>query len=244
MAKSPRIASAPSVEGNRARLRLRRRLLLFGLPVVLAMTIIAGWLISRPVIAASAMTDYMRGGYTSSAETFGSLLEPNLLEPWIPYFDRGSALAAGEDYVPAIDDFEKALTLVPADHECEVVVNLSLGWERLADGYASAGLFAGAELLYQTALDVLAAHDCTPPDEPVNGRDPGQELNDAEARLQEKLDAADYLDGLNNGTEQASPEQQLDELEQQGEDAAEDKAEDDARGRAEGGTGGFTDRPW
>jgi tetratricopeptide (TPR) repeat protein len=242
--KTRRVAPAPSIENNRARLRLRRKLLLFGLPVVLVLTVLAGWILSRPLIAADALIDYSRGGFTSSADTFGSLLEPNVLEPWIPYFDRGVALAAAEDYVPAIDDFERALTLVPESRECEVVVNLALGWEKLADGYAGAGLFAGAELLYQTALDVLAAHDCTPPDEPVNGRDPGQELDDAQARLEEKLDAAEYLDDLNNGSDAANPEEQRQQLEQQGQDASEDKAEDDARQRGEGGGGGFTDKPW
>jgi tetratricopeptide (TPR) repeat protein len=242
--KKPRVVTPPSIENNRIRLRLRRRLLLFGLPVVLIITIVAGWILSRPLIAAEALTDYGRGGYTSSAETFGSLLEPNILEPWIPYFDRGVALAAGEDYVPAIDDFERALELAPASHECEVVVNLALGWEKLADGYAGAGLFAGAKLLYQTGLDVLAAHDCTPPEQPVNGRDPGQELEDAQARLEEKLDASEYLEELNGGSGEATPEEQQEQLEQQGQDAAEDKAEDDARDRGEGGGGGFTDKPW
>jgi tetratricopeptide (TPR) repeat protein len=242
--KTARLAPVASVENNRARLRLRRRLLLFGLPVVLAITILAGWILSRPLVAADALTDYSRGGYSASAETFGSLLEPNIIEPWIPYFDRGVALAAGEDYVPAIDDFERALTLVPASHECEVVVNLALGWEKLADGYVGAGLFAGAKLLYQTGLDVLAAHDCTPPEQPVNGRDPGKELEDAEARLQEKLDASEYLDQLNNGSQESTPEQRQEQLEQQGQDAAEDKAEDDARERGEGGGGRFTDKPW
>ena len=242
--KTSRIRPAPSLENNRIRLRLRRRLLLFGLPVVLVITILAGWILSRPLIAADAFADYTRGGYSSSAETFGTLLEPNIIEPWIPFFDRGVALAAGEDYVPAIDDFERALELVPASRECEVVVNLSLGWEKLADGYAGAGLFAGAKLLYQTALDVLAAHDCTPPEQSVNGRDPAQELDDAQARLEEKLDASEYLDNLNNGSDPATPEEQQEQLEQQGQDAAEDKAEDDARDRGEGGGGGFTDKPW
>jgi tetratricopeptide (TPR) repeat protein len=242
--KKPRVATVPSLENNRLRLRLRRRLLLFGLPVVLIITILAGWLLSRPLIAADALTDYSRGGFSSSAETFGALLEPNIIEPWIPYFDRGVALAAGENFVPAIDDFERALELAPASHECEVVVNLALGWEKLADGYVGAGLFAGAKLLYQTSLDVLAAHDCTPPEEPVTGRDPGQELEDAEARVQEKLDAAEYLDELNNGSDAATPEEQQEQLEQQGQDAAEDKAEDDARDRGEDAGGRYTDKPW
>lgn len=230
---------------NRTRLRLRRRLLLWGLPVVLALAVGAGWLIGLPVRAADALVDYGRGDFTASAEGFAELLEPNLVETWLPYYDRGSTLAEAQDYIPAIDDLEKALELAPADRECVVVANLSLSWERLADGYAQSGLFEGARLLYQTAVDVLEAHDCTPPEEPVEGRDPGQELDDAAVRLEQKLQAMDFLEQQSGGGDAPStPDQQLDQLEQQEQDAAEEKAEDDARGRAETGQGGFTDKPW
>lgn len=232
------------VASNRRRVRLRRRLLLWGLPVVLALAVVAGWLVGLPMRAGDALIDYGRGDYTGSAEGFGDLLEPNLVETWLPYYDRGSALAEAQDYIPAIDDLEIALELAPADRECVVVVNLSLSWERLADGYAQAGLFEGARLLYQTAADVLSAHDCTPPEDPVEGRDPGQELDDAGVRLEQKLQAMEFLDNQAGGDAPSTPDQQLDQLDQQDQDAAEEKAEDDARGRAETGQGGFTDKPW
>ncbi len=63
----------------------------------------------------------------------------------------------------ALEYFEKALEMAPEAHRCEVIVNLSLSWERLADGYVAAGLFDGATLLYQTSLDVLQGENCTPP---------------------------------------------------------------------------------
>jgi tetratricopeptide (TPR) repeat protein len=229
---------------NRSRLRLRRRLLLWGLPVVLVLAVVAGWLVSLPVRAADALTSYNFGDYTGSAEGFGDLLEPNIVEQWLPYYDRGSALAEAQDYIPAIDDLEKALAIVPADRECVVVVNLSLSWERLADGYAQSGLFEGARLLYQTAADVLAEHECTPPETPVESRDPGQEIEDAAARLQQKLDAMEYLEQQSEQGAPSTPGEQLEELEQQEQDAAEEKAEDDARERGQQGTGGRSDKPW
>jgi tetratricopeptide (TPR) repeat protein len=239
-----RESAEETVAYNRGRVRLRRRLLLWGLPVVLILAIVAGWLVSLPVRAADALTDFNRGDYTGSAEGFGALLEPNVVEKWLPYYDRGSVLAEGQDYIPAIDDLEKALAIVPADRECVVVVNLSLSWERLADGYAQSGLFEGAQLLYQTASDVLEEHDCTPPADPVDGREPGQEIEDAKTRLEQKLEAMQYLEDQAGGDSPTTPEEQLEELDQQEQDAAEEKAEDDARDRGQQGSGGRSDKPW
>lgn len=229
---------------NIARRRLRLRLTLISLPVALAILVAAGWLLSLSVSAGSGISLYERGSYTVSAQTFEDLLEPALVERWIPYFDRGTALAADEEYVSAIDDFERALPLVPADRKCEVLVNLSLGWERLADGYAEAGYFAGAALLYQNAADVLSGESCTPPDQPVDGRDVGETLEEARARVEAKLGASEGFSSQQDATTPATPEEKLDQLQDQGEGAAEEKTQDDARERAESGPGGFTDKPW
>ena len=233
-----------TVEGNRTRARLRRNLLLFSLPVVLAFLVVSGWLFSLSGTASSGLIEYQRGTYVSSADTFGDLLDHNYVEKWIPFFDRGAALAADEDYIPAIDDFERALEFAPAARRCEVIVNLSLAWERLADGYAQSGLYSGAEQLYQTSLDVLEGEDCTPPEQPVEGRDPGEELDEAEARVQAKLDASNYLNEQGDSGEPTTPEERQQQLEEQGDDAAEQKAEDDARDRAEENQGDITDKPW
>jgi tetratricopeptide (TPR) repeat protein len=233
-----------TVEGNRKRARVRRNLLLFSLPVVLAFLVVSAWLFSLSGTASTGLTEYQRGSYLSSSDTFGELLDHNYVEKWIPYFDRGGALAADEDYIPAIDDFERALEFAPAARRCEVIVNLSLAWERLADGYAQSGLYSGAEQLYNTSLDVLEGEDCTPPEQPVVGRDPGAELEEAEARVQAKLDASTYLGEQGETGEPSTPEERQQQLEEQGDDAAEQKAEDDARERAEGNQGDITDKPW
>jgi tetratricopeptide (TPR) repeat protein len=233
-----------TIEDNRKRARLRRNLLLFSLPVVLAFLVVSAWLFSLSGTASNGLTEYQRGTYVSSADTFGELLDHNYVEKWIPYFDRGGALAADEDYIPAIDDFERALEFAPAARRCEVIVNLSLAWERLADGYAQSGLYSGAEQLYNTSLDVLEGEDCTPPEQPVDGREPGDELEEAEARVKAKLDASTFLNEQGETGEPTTPEERQQQLEEQGDDAAEQKAEDDARERAEGNQGDITDKPW
>jgi tetratricopeptide (TPR) repeat protein len=229
--------------GNR---RLRRWLIIGSLPFAVVGVMLALKLMGLSSVAGTAIDRYEAGDYTSSADSSTSLLDLNFFEPWIPYFDRGSALAESGDLVPAIDDFEKALDLAPEDRRCEVVLNLSLGWERLADGYAEAGYYAGAELLYQTAEDVLATEDCTPPDQPVDGRDLGDELDGAADRLAQKEGAAQFYSDAQDAPEDdpSTPEEQRDQLGDRGDQAQQQKSDDDATDRSGGGFGGYTDTPW
>jgi tetratricopeptide (TPR) repeat protein len=241
---SSRFQKPGTVEGNRRRARVRRNLLVISSPFLAVMLVAAGWLTSLSGTASKGLTEFDRGLNVVASQTFGGLLDHNYVEKWIPYFDRGNALAADADYIPAIDDFEDALQLAPESRRCEVIVNLALGWERLADGYAQSGLYAGAVQLYQTSLDVLENEGCTPPEEPVQGRDPGEELDIAEGRVKAKLDASTFLGEQGETGEPSTPEERQQELEEQGDEAAEQNAEDEARERAEENPGGYTDKPW
>lgn len=228
---------ATSEQADRKRARLRLRLLLFSLPVVIIVLLIAAKLLSLSSIAQIAITQYDRGNFVGSAETSEGQLETNWLEPWIPFFNRGVATAADEEYIPAIEDFEKALALAPDDRRCEVALNLSLGWEKLADGYAAAGYFTGAALLYETAVDVLAdaGEGCTE-----------EQLEEALGRLQQKYEAIQDLIELTQpeAGEPTTPEEREQQLQEQQDDAAQDKSNDDARDRSEDGPPGFSVKPW
>lgn len=137
--------------------RTRRRMLLFSLPVVLLALFIAWKLISMPVLAGRAIDAYDRDQFEQSAESSDALMFLNVVEDWIPYFNRGTAYAAGESYSQATDDLAKALERAPEDRRCDVRVNLALAWELQGDAYFAAGYFAGAASLYETAKAVLDA---------------------------------------------------------------------------------------
>jgi hypothetical protein len=102
----------------------RRRVLMFwiSLPVVLVVLVAAIKLLSLAPTAQLAIDAYDSGRYTSSQEISGSLLELNLVEPYLPYFNRGDAFAADQYYGPATDDFERALELAPEDRKCDVIL--------------------------------------------------------------------------------------------------------------------------
>jgi len=231
---------------SHARTVARRRLamILWSLPVVVAMLVGALWIVGQLLTGASGISDFARGDFVESEETYESLLEPNLLEPYLPYFNRGDARAAQQDYTPAIDDFERALELAPQDRRCVVRVNLALSWEKLGDDYFSAGLFQGAVLLYEAGKAVIdaAGDDCPPPSEE------GQQLESTEERIDEKLEQAEaQRDAAASGQEgSGSTGDQLEELESRGEQSEADKAAGEAIERGEEGDGGagFADKPW
>lgn len=222
----------------------RLKYLLISLPVVIALLYVAFRLMGVSVTNSVALTAYDSGRYESSAEQWRSMQNETIIEPYIPWFNRGDASAAQEKYTDAIDDFERALDLAPAEKKCEVRVNLALAWEKLGDIYAAGGYFQGAVLLYQAAEAVIAAGpECQPPDKA------GEDLQQADQRVKEKIeqaekqrDAADAQDG-DDGP--GSQEEQLKQLGEKGQAGEQEKATGDAADRGQAGDqSGFTDKPW
>ncbi|MCU1544433.1 MAG: hypothetical protein JWM50_2298 [Microbacteriaceae bacterium] len=226
---------------ERRRKRLRLAYLVGSLPIVAALLVLAVVLIRPAFVMHGALDLYDGGRYEASAEKAGTMLDDNVIEPYLPYFNRGDAKAAQELYTEAIDDFERALDLAPEERRCDVRVNLALGWERLGDIYAAGGYFQGAVLLYQQAAVVIAdGEECVPPDLS------GEQLQEAESRVQEKLDQADRQREATDaqGDDPGGRQEQLDKLDQLGQQGAKEKADGDAADRGEGRSSGSTEKPW
>ena len=227
------------------RLRLRRRLLFWlTLPVALFAIFWAFKLLSLAPTAQNAIDDYDDGLYVASEEASSSLLFLNVVEPYLPYFNRGDAFAADEYYGPATDDFEKALELAPQDKKCDVRLNLALTWERFGDVYVQLGYFQGAVQLYAASQAVLddAGPECDPP--PNN-----DELNESKDRVQQKKDQAQQEKDSQDQQPQeddgsSEQEKQLEQLEEQQQQAAQEKADQESDDRGEESGGYYTDKPW
>ena len=229
---------------TRARRRRRVKYLLWSLPVVVALLYVAVRLMGVSIGNGVALTAYDSGRYSSSAEQWRSMQDETLIEPYIPWFNRGDASAAQEKYTDAIDDFERALELAPAEKKCEVRVNLALAWEKLGDAYVAGGYFQGAVLLYQAAEAVIAAGpECQPPDQA------GEDLQQADERVKEKIDQAeqqrDAADAQAGDAGPGSQQEQLDELGDKSQAGEQEKATGDSADRGESNDQyGYTDKPW
>lgn len=214
---------------------------LFTIPLVVILIVAAFKLIGLSVTAQAAINAFNNGQFERSITHSESLMDFNVIEPYIPYFNRGDAYAASEMYVESIDDFERALELAPEQKKCDVRVNLALSWENLGDIYAEGGFFQGAVLLYEAAEKVIAegGEDCTPPQQSE------QDLQDSKERVEEKKQQAEeQRDAAAEGEEgEESTGDKLDELEEQEQEGAGEKADGETRDRGEN-SGGSVDKPW
>lgn len=227
------------------RLRLRRRLLFWlTLPVVLFSVFWAFKFLSLAPTAQTAISQYDDGFYVASEETSSSLLFLNVVEPYLPYFNRGTAYAADEYYGRATDDFEKALELAPQERKCMVRLSLALAWERFGDIYVQLGYYQGAVLLYEASQKVMddAGDECQSQQDQQDMDDSkdrvGQKKQDAESQRDQQEQQPQEQDG------QSKQDQQLEQLEQQQQDAAQEKADQDAEQRGEESGGYYVDKPW
>ena len=230
-------------DSTRARRRRRTRYLLLSLPVMIALVYVAVRLIGLSLVNQTALDLFDAGAYAQSEEVSTGLLDQTLIEPYLPFFNRGDAKAAQEQYTDAIDDFERALELAPVERQCDVRVNLALSWERLGDVYAAAGFPDGAKQLYQAALAVIAeGDDCLPP-EPA-----GLDLAQAGPRVQAKLDQAEQqaqAQDPGGDDESGGLDQQLDELGQKGQAGEQELQNGDSLDRGEeNGSPSIPAKPW
>ena len=234
----------PKPPVTRSGLRKRRWIMVgVSLPVAIFGLYWAIHMLLLAPAAQNAIDAYEIEDYDSSVGHSTSLLEPNVFESWLPYFNRGDAYAGEQNYGPAIDDFEIALELAPLEKQCDVRLNLALGWERFGDAYVEAGFYQGAVNLYAASQAVMdaAGPECDPP--------PNQEqLQEAQDRVAEKKEQAEQLRDAqpppDGGEGQNEQDQQLQELQEQQEKAAQEKADDESEQRSEENGGYYTDRPW
>ncbi len=228
-----------SLDPERARKRRRLILGLASLPFTIAAVVVAVYLMSLPITAGLAIGYYDEGDYHQSKSESSTLIDHNLVETWLPYFDRGDAKAGAKEYTAAVDDFEKALQLAPEDRKCEVRVNLAQTWTDLGDIYEKGGYHQGAVLLYQAAKDVIAAAgDECPPDS-----DAGKALGQLQQGLDGKQQQAQTGQALQDAQNPDSGQDKLDQLGQKEQQGGQQKQNDDARDQGND-PGAYTDKPW
>jgi hypothetical protein len=122
-----------------ARLRLRRRLLIYSAPLIIVALLAAAKLISVVVVGNSAVSAFAGGDGNAVRADAGVLGVANVVEPAKAPFAAGTA----------------ALDRTDATRSCPVRVNLELVRETQGDRAASAGDRARAEERYTSALTIV-----------------------------------------------------------------------------------------
>ena len=208
--------------------RRRRRLLWWSLPVVLLAFLVALKLISAVVINAAGTSAYDNQNHNTAASRFEALEFVNVVEPWKPYFNSGTAIYASGDFFAATVPLTTALDLVPKDppeaprgeEECAVRTNYSLALEGLGDEAMIAEQPDMALDYYDQAQEML--DDCG-----EDGGSGGEEAQEAEERQQESHGEAEEQQ------QQQDQEQEQGPSDEEGEDY-QDESDDPDHGEDTG----------
>ncbi|MDQ2796417.1 MAG: hypothetical protein M3Y06_04545, partial [Actinomycetota bacterium] len=104
-------ASPEDPEARAARLRLRRRLVLWSLPAVILLALVAAKLALMVTLGDQAREAYAAGNVTGVESAAARLGFVNVIEPYKAPFARGDASVLAQDYDSARAAFEEALAL-------------------------------------------------------------------------------------------------------------------------------------
>jgi hypothetical protein len=237
---------APETAEIRARrMRLRRRLVLWSLPVVLLLLLVAGKLSWMVTLGEQAREAYTVGNVTGVEDAAARLGILNLLERHKAPFARGDARVLAGDYDGARAAFEEALALAPRDSReaCQIRVNLVLSLEKLADAATAAGQ-ADVAKGYHDQMQNLASNAPQGCFEGDSADDEGQQLRDAQQRAQQQEQQQDQQQQQQQD-QQGQGEQPSQDKQQQ----LDDKTRDNLQQRQQGDQPSSSnlppvDKPW
>lgn len=231
------------------RLRRRKRLLLYSLPVCILCLLLAIKLLSIPVFSSIAQQSYTSTRYDNALGWLGPLRIFNWLEPFKVSYNSGNALYGKGKYVEAEARFRHALELVPFEYECDVRINLALSIEAQADAFLAEKQYDQAIVRYDGVKAVLydGQDSCGVQfNEVALGDDTGgsgsnsQVARDIEKRVQQKSDAAkqarngdeaDVDNSENKTTDTASTQEKLEQLDKLATEAQKEYSEQSAMRR-------------
>ena len=119
----------------------------------------------------------------------------NILEPYIPDYNQGTARLMMGEYVKAEKSFTESLQKSPPEALlCHIYVNLSLSLESQADAALQGNDYNKALELYNRAESVLYNNDCAAKSSNSNGKD--SKAESSKERINKKRNEA--TDQMNN----------------------------------------------
>ncbi|WP_319436332.1 hypothetical protein [Mycobacterium sp. RTGN5] len=139
-----------------ARLRLRRRLLVWSAPVALLAVVAAIKMISVALAGESAVSHFARGDGAALHADASMLGVLNVIEPAKAPFAGGAAAMLDGQLGDADAGFSRALDSTASDQSCPVRINLELVRETQGDVAAFAGRPVDAEERYRSAQSIIA----------------------------------------------------------------------------------------
>src|SRR5689334_3543514 len=175
-----------TAEAKASRLKLRKRMVVWSLPFVVILALVATKLLTMVALGDEAVRAYSSGNVTATESAADRLGFLNLIEPHKASFARGDARVLAGDFDGARAAFEESLSLAPKDsrESCQIRVNLALSLEKLGQAAHNAGQADQAKQYFDRVQQVVS--DAPPGCFEGDAQDEeGQELRDAQQRAQD-----------------------------------------------------------
>jgi hypothetical protein len=238
---------------------LRWWLMLGLIPFALAAVILATKLISVNVLSETAIDRFESRAYSQGAEAARGLETWNWTEPWKAPFAVGVNLTMAGTLDEGRAKIEEAIALhgepetAPQMHEyCVMVASLVTAIEKQGDVAREAQDTQAANGFYNEALAVIEAQPegCIDPPRPGEA-DTAAQIEAAVPRIEEKIESETSPDSEGEGDgdsqgdgEPQTPEEQLDEQNQDAQEEQQQQDQYDEGDEPGGGGGPPVDRPW
>lgn len=233
------------------RLRRRRRLILFSLPIGIMMTVMGLKFLSVPILSAAAHTDYQKQRFDAAVAWLSPLHVANWLESHKAPFNQGVALFKKQDLTGAEAAFRQALETVPEVQECAVRINLALTLEAQGDKLREEKQLDEAVLRYDAVKAVLqdGRSACVEPQDKQDvqtiqervdkkSEDTKRNRNNDPSKQQQQGDQGNK-DNENNNDSSAEKMKQLEERASEAQkERAKRQAQKRERNHSKGGQGG------
>ncbi|MGC5078100.1 hypothetical protein [Agrococcus sp. DT81.2] len=238
---------------DRQRRTLRWWLMVGLIPVALAVLVVSTKLISVNVLSQSAIDRFEGRAYAQGAESARGLELWNWIEPWKAPFDLGVNLVMAGSLEEGRAKLEESLVLhgepttAGRMHEhCVIVASLVTAIEKQGDVAREADDRQSANDFYLLALGIIEGLPEGCRDEPLpREADTAEQFQAATPRIEEKLEDASSQEGEGEGDgEPQTPEDLLEEQNQEAQGEQQQQDQYDQDGRDEDGGGPSVDRPW
>lgn len=226
--------------------KLRRRILLWSLPVVLLAGAFGLLFIVQHFIAQTAIAQHFDEKHEEALNSSGQLALVNLVERWKPHYNMGTSYLELDALTEAGEQYTIALDLAAPAEQCPIRANYAITLEREGDDLLAGGNAEDAIAKYQDALELIDAQDPA-----CDLSTSNRSLDDSYERILEKLQQFQEQNPQQdeNTDDSTSPESQpspdaLDELEDGMDGNKEDRDQDLEDNQNYGGGGGNVDEPW
>lgn len=237
-------------EDNKRRKMLRRIFLLISVPFFIIIILFGAKVLVMTTHATESVNSFNEGDFAASTLAAAKQKENNFLQPWLAYYNSGTAIVGEEEYELGIEDLTKALDLVGDKiAQCQVRANLAIAYEKYGDEFTKNENTVDAEVQYALALEVIeqAPSDCFPPNSGDSMSDKKDSLEGTGERVESKQEKGDDPVTPEEGDGETKPEEKTPEekIEEQLKQSNDDRQSNEAEERgSENGSTTPADKPW